>query len=471
MMNHVRVFQMLRPSLILALGFSLILTFNGPAINLLLPDSFGELSSSPANLSFRLAQVVGFISIAAISNKIETLHSRMAFVSTSALAAFTCALGVSFITLLNPEPYMQRTICVVLLAIIGATSAILYLAWIELICRKSMPHTLACFATAYLLSNLFALILTATPTMATIVISSLLPALMLPLYLFVNQQGSVDNLYVGETPLPGWSFPYRPVILMTIIALANSLIKAFSSEGTAEFSALGALAATTIILVIVVIKRADFDSRILLQASLPIITAASLCLILGYPQLQLVSSFLSNAAFVTFIIFISVTLCGLAYRFGINPLWLFGIVFAARTIASSISVFLPSILDSFGNIQTFQPFVLALIVFVLSAIFPFSIGTRALTGSWGLHLQTNSNTTESIEPFEDLVMSCMLVARKYSLTHREEEILFYLAQDFPLSRIGEKLHLATATVKTHTQHIYKKLGVHSKQEIVELLAK
>ena len=185
-MGHVSTLQRIQPSLLLALGFSLILTFNGPTMALLLPNCFGEYSSLPASLAFRLAQVIGFISFAALSNKIGVLHSHTPLVSTSAIIAFTCALGMSSISLYIFDPYIQLIICTLLLAGIGATSAILFLAWIELICRKSMPHTLACFTTAYLFSNLFTMLLTTLPHVIANITGSLLPAFMLPLYLFAK---------------------------------------------------------------------------------------------------------------------------------------------------------------------------------------------------------------------------------------------------------------------------------------------
>lgn len=45
------------------------------------------------------------------------------------------------------------------------------------------------------------------------------------------------------------------------------------------------------------------------------------------------------------------------------------------------------------------------------------------------------------------------------LTPREEEILELTAEGFSAPDIGNRLHLSTATIKTHQQHLYEKLGV------------
>ena len=45
------------------------------------------------------------------------------------------------------------------------------------------------------------------------------------------------------------------------------------------------------------------------------------------------------------------------------------------------------------------------------------------------------------------------------LSGREQEVLNLIAQGLSAPEIGERIHLSTATVKTHLQHLYEKLGV------------
>jgi DNA-binding NarL/FixJ family response regulator len=53
-----------------------------------------------------------------------------------------------------------------------------------------------------------------------------------------------------------------------------------------------------------------------------------------------------------------------------------------------------------------------------------------------------------------------------ALSKREHEILLLLARGRTLPRIGEDLYLSTSAVKYHTQAIYRKLGVHSRKELL-----
>ena len=59
-------------------------------------------------------------------------------------------------------------------------------------------------------------------------------------------------------------------------------------------------------------------------------------------------------------------------------------------------------------------------------------------------------------------------AQIYGLTTREAEVFAYLAHGRSRPYIADALFVTTGTVKTHTTHIYRKLEVGSKQELIDL---
>ena len=61
------------------------------------------------------------------------------------------------------------------------------------------------------------------------------------------------------------------------------------------------------------------------------------------------------------------------------------------------------------------------------------------------------------------------VAEKFGLTVRETEVFTLWATGHGAKSIEEKLVLSSATVRTHIRHIYEKLDVHSRAELIELL--
>jgi DNA-binding CsgD family transcriptional regulator len=63
---------------------------------------------------------------------------------------------------------------------------------------------------------------------------------------------------------------------------------------------------------------------------------------------------------------------------------------------------------------------------------------------------------------------CSLVATAYQLSAREEELMFLMVRGKSLRLIADELVVSINTVKTHANHLYKKLEVHNKNEMLQL---
>ena len=57
-----------------------------------------------------------------------------------------------------------------------------------------------------------------------------------------------------------------------------------------------------------------------------------------------------------------------------------------------------------------------------------------------------------------------------NLTPREYEVLSYTARGFTMRATSEKLFISIDTVRTHTKSIFRKLNVHSRQEIIDYVS-
>lgn len=87
--------------------------------------------------------------------------------------------------------------------------------------------------------------------------------------------------------------------------------------------------------------------------------------------------------------------------------------------------------------------------------------------SWGVGFDPSAPLRPESGP--TLEQRCAALSREAGLTRREEEVLGLLARDMSASEIEQALCVTNATVKTHTQAVYHKLGVHSRREIVGLV--
>lgn len=64
---------------------------------------------------------------------------------------------------------------------------------------------------------------------------------------------------------------------------------------------------------------------------------------------------------------------------------------------------------------------------------------------------------------------CDAIAEEYRLTPREREVFAMLARGRNREYIQEKLVVSRNTVKAHVRHVYEKLGIHSHQELIDLV--
>lgn len=63
----------------------------------------------------------------------------------------------------------------------------------------------------------------------------------------------------------------------------------------------------------------------------------------------------------------------------------------------------------------------------------------------------------------------LALERKYGLTEREGHILRYLANERNPTYIANALDISPSTAKAHKYSIFKKMGVHTSEELKELL--
>lgn len=66
-------------------------------------------------------------------------------------------------------------------------------------------------------------------------------------------------------------------------------------------------------------------------------------------------------------------------------------------------------------------------------------------------------------------LACEQLAKQYQLSPRESEVLWLLARGYGTRYIADKLYISADTVRTHCKRIYEKTGVHTKEELIELI--
>lgn len=100
---------------------------------------------------------------------------------------------------------------------------------------------------------------------------------------------------------------------------------------------------------------------------------------------------------------------------------------------------------------------------MMVALFAFARGQSGF--SWG-----------NVRPFDQdskvkssYMRSLLALAEAYGLSSRETEVLVMFAHGRNKPYIAKELVVSESTVKTHVKHIYAKMGVHSQQDLIDMI--
>ena len=62
-----------------------------------------------------------------------------------------------------------------------------------------------------------------------------------------------------------------------------------------------------------------------------------------------------------------------------------------------------------------------------------------------------------------------MLASQFGLTARETDVLLLVSEGRSYQKIADSLGISLGTVQGHVKCLYRKLGVHTKQEVIELV--
>jgi DNA-binding CsgD family transcriptional regulator len=176
----------------------------------------------------------------------------------------------------------------------------------------------------------------------------------------------------------------------------------------------------------------------------------------------LFASVITNAGYSAFELIFWIALSNISYRYHIPPLRAFGF----GRLAWVIGVYLgglyppPFIIESMLQSAAYLPFFLiSLLIVLVVATYAFILPEHSIVAI----------TTGFGNRHGNLQSRCKTLSEKYGLSQRENEVLVLLVKGRNLASIKKSLNISAGTASTHRQRIYQKTGIHSRQELLDLL--
>ena len=95
---------------------------------------------------------------------------------------------------------------------------------------------------------------------------------------------------------------------------------------------------------------------------------------------------------------------------------------------------------------------------------------KTVAHEMGLNVRTveSAQTDDTVVVEDPWSKACDGIASEFKLTPREAEVFALLSRGRSISYIAEEFVIAPSTVKGYTKNIYAKVGIHSRQELIDL---
>lgn len=175
--------------------------------------------------------------------------------------------------------------------------------------------------------------------------------------------------------------------------------------------------------------------------------------------------------YVCFMIVLLVICINISSYFYVPAAIVCGIAFGVLYIGEALGFGVAYFLTTFSTNDQ----LLGIITFLLAGALLFAnmfLFTEKDLGDTNVGRMTESDDDhKDIETLEETQASEVLsrIVTRYKLSARESEVLPLVYKGRTIARIQEELFISAGTVSTHIHHIYKKIGVKNRQELLDLI--
>jgi DNA-binding CsgD family transcriptional regulator len=223
-----------------------------------------------------------------------------------------------------------------------------------------------------------------------------------------------------------------------------------------------------VILLLIVNRTDEYDS--FYRFAIPLLSIMLFLSSLLHEAMPL--TLLVFACFILFFFMVWVEFCEMSHRYRISPILVsgtgLGFMFLGMLVGLALALGFQSDPRTGGNFAIITMMIICLLLgyFLMprsKAIAEMSIPEGYYPGDSG---DSPGGTTVNRGRF---IRRCEKVANTYLLSNRELDVFYLLAKGRNAAYISQKLYIAEGTVNTHTWRIYRKLNIHSQQELMELV--
>lgn len=252
--------------------------------------------------------------------------------------------------------------------------------------------------------------------------------------------------------------------VVTWIVILNSQAKLGYGEPLGMFVALGSFLIVALLLGTSLVLRSTFSLSYIYKLVFPVVMIG-VGLIIAFSFERSIGPALVSVGYTCFDLFCFVMIADASGKTSVNPIRAFG---WCRAVESGVPLFALGIIFAAQSVLNIEENIL-IYMFVIACI--VVLAASFLLEKKGIFERDHLNPDIDYPRAEVIVFArqCEKAIEDYSLSMREAEVLSLLVRGRSVPHIAERLYIARSTVKTHITRIYQKLGVDSRQEMIDVI--
>jgi DNA-binding CsgD family transcriptional regulator len=265
-------------------------------------------------------------------------------------------------------------------------------------------------------------------------------------------------------------------VLGTMRTSALSVLSDAESSSIRILSIVGACAFSSVLMMIILLTQKQ-KLNFLFRPLTPLVTLILLCFSLYASETSVIWTLILLVGYLLFENIMWINYSDITQRYRISPFIVFGFGRGALALGTLIGVFVTNVYGP-GLIEQH-----AVLAFILTAILLAYVALPQEDDIQHLLIHESEGAADSMrdkyrvspdgQPAQSLSgwfkRKCGAIADLYLLSRRETEVLFLLAKGRNAAYIQERLYISEGTARTHMRHIYKKLNIHTQQELIDMI--
>jgi DNA-binding CsgD family transcriptional regulator/steroid 5-alpha reductase family enzyme len=273
---------------------------------------------------------------------------------------------------------------------------------------------------------------------------------------------------------------WKPTLCVAAYGFVHEVVRSASLSGQAlvtlvnSLSSVGILASGVVLLLLFFGRATDVGLMSVYRVGFPLAaTGFALMPFLGHTYQRVFVAFMFMA-FSVLVSLLMVSCAEAARRHGVSPVCVFGVCSAVVYLFAFVGSAFGGQGQDLERFGASHVFVIAFFSMYLLALIYFASRDREQGRADAEEAGTDAEehgeqaAVRELPSFED---RCRLLADRYALTPRERDVFMLYAAGRDTPAISERLSISENTVRTHERGFYRKMDVHSKQELLDLVEK